>query len=208
MKLALALLLPALALSARAQGPALSQLLSAAIEPAPAPAEPDALPRVDGIAIKGSPDFVQKTTLALVELRRSARHAEIVAAIGMIEEWACSGMHVHRRVPTYRVGSATWNADTQWYASTIAHDSRHSQLYFEAKRRLRREPPSDAWMGVPGEKLCLGYQIDVLRELGASQARIDYLERLKQNPRYQDLANAPPEIPEGAMVNGCGGRYW
>lgn len=208
MRLALALLLPALALAARAQGPALSQLLGAAPELAPALSSPAALPRVDGIALKGSPAFVEKTALALAELRRSARHGEIVASLGAIEEWACSGMHVRLRVPTYRVGSATWNADTQWYASTIAHDARHAQLYFEARRRLGREPPDEAWMGVPGERLCLQYQIDVLRELGASPARIAYLERLKENPSYQDLAHAPPEIPAEAMVNGCGGRYW
>src|SRR5262249_39938036 len=143
---------------------------------------------VDGVLVIGSPEFVAATRSALRLVERGSMHAAVFAAIGRIQQSPCSGMDVYALHPTYEVGDATWHDDAEWYAGTIVHDSRHAQLYFAAKARNGGfEPDPNTWEEAPGEKAALAYQIQFLKEIHASQKRLDFLAGLAKDPRYQDI---------------------
>jgi hypothetical protein len=110
---------------------------------------------------------------------------------------------------TFEAGRATWSSETLWYASAIAHDSRHSRLYYEAKyARGGKEPPGDTYMGAEAEKKCLAFQLDALRMMKAPQVLIDRVIAWMANPTYQ---SSPPPGPQGQGTQpGCAapGRWW
>lgn len=175
------------------------------------------LPRavnVHGIAVRGRRDFVRATRRALDKLRRTSRWAEIAGGIGEIRQYACSGMYVGDNPPTFRVGERTWRADADWYAGAIAHDSRHSQLYFAAKRAAGgREPAPETWSGEQGERLCIEYQLAVLAELRASGEMRRELGRVARRPTYQEDRGRPGRVRydplrPGVPVTDCGGQDW
>jgi hypothetical protein len=164
---------------------------------------------IQGFSVVGSIEFIGATSQALEALRASGYLQEAAYFISVIREAPCSGMLVQTK--TYEVGRATWSSDTLWYASTIAHDSRHSRLYYEAKyARGGKEPPNDAYMGAEAEKKCLAFQLDALRLMKAPQEFIDRVIAWMANPTYQ---NNPPPGPQDQGTRtppGCSspGRWW
>lgn len=153
------------------------------------------------LEISGGPEFSARTREALDLLEKSGRLAEVRRYVGVIEESRCSGMDVYASRPTFRVGRATWRSGGLWYAGSIAHDSRHSRLYREAKTALGgEEPPAEAWTGTEAERLCLAFQLEVLEALGAGEDALNYIRGLMKDPRYQ-------RIGEG-LADPCDARDW
>jgi len=142
------------------------------------PADPNAYGRV---RIEGSADFIAQTHAALALLEASApdAHQKIQTYVGLIQQGQHSGMWAWEDPPRYEVGDETAFYSVTWYASTIAHDATHSELYHQYQDAHPGEPvPADAWGGVEIERFCNGYQLDVLRRIGAPQGETDYVGSL------------------------------
>jgi hypothetical protein len=143
----------------------------------PPQASPTALPttpadgaRYGSILITGSPEFRQQTlqALALLEAKAPDAYLKVQTYVGIIAEGQHSGMWAWEDPPRYEVGDPTAFYSVTWYASTIAHDATHSELYHNGQE----------WEGVEVEKFCNGYQLTVLKEIGAPQNEIDYMATL------------------------------
>jgi hypothetical protein len=141
---------------------------------------------VDGIEIRGGPEFLLRTQEALALLRPFAQFAVIRGHIKMIRQGTRSGMKAWAEKPTFIVGKATWRHSIVWYAGAIAHDAYHAKLYIDAKSNHDgTEPDADAWTGAEAEKKCLAFQRQVLLALDADETTIGYIENCAQNPTYQ-----------------------
>ena len=133
------------------------------------------------IKIKGSTDFVAQTRAALTLLEQKALDGFMKAQtyVGIIEQGQHSGMWAWEQPPRYEVGDTTAFFSVSWYASTIAHDATHSELYAEYQAAHPGEPvPEDAYSSVEIERFCIGYQLKVSKQIGAPQSEIDYLSTL------------------------------
>jgi len=134
-----------------------------------------------GIKIKGSSEFIAQTRAALTLLEQKAPDAfqKSQTYVGIIEQGEHSGMWAWEHPPRYEVGDATAFFSITWYASTIAHDATHSELYAQYQAAHAGEfVPLEAYGGVEIERFCIGYQLDVSRRIGAPQSEIDYLTTL------------------------------
>jgi hypothetical protein len=148
----------------------------------PPPPTPNIDPNIYGlIRIEGSPEFIAQTQAALSLLESYAPDAyqKVQTYVGLIQQGQHSGMWAWEEPPRYEVGDATAFYSVTWYASTIAHDATHSELYH---KYLDAHPgeyvPDDVWGGVEIERFCNGYQLDVLKRIGGPQSEIDYLASL------------------------------
>jgi len=120
-----------------------------------------------------------------LELLRNLPHfPDIQRHVSVIKQGRRSGMWAQARHPTFVVGKRTWSHSALWYAGAIAHDAYHSKLYHDAKRGTAH-PPADCWTGPEAERKCLAFQIAALKALGADDATVAYLEKLRKNPTYQ-----------------------
>jgi hypothetical protein len=132
----------------------------------------------DDILIHGSDAFVQQTRQALDLLRVKAPDAYSIVTtyVSIIEEGEHSGMWANEEQPRYEVNDKTAFYSLTWYASTIAHDATHSELYH---KYLDSHPgqgvPDDIWIGVGPEKFCIAFQLDVLKRIGGPSSEVDYL---------------------------------
>jgi hypothetical protein len=141
------------------------------------------------IEIVGSKEFESATKNALNLLDKTKESSIIREHIGRIRESPKSGMREDEDVPTFEVSYAEWNYSSIWYAGVIAHDSCHSNLYFDAKKTNGgAEPPQDAWTGRGAEQKCLDFQLTILEELGADDYTMQYVGKLRENPTYQDVS--------------------
>jgi len=134
-----------------------------------------------GIKIVGDADFITHTrsALELLEQRDSAAFNKIQAYVGVIEQGKHSGMWVWETPPRYEVGNATAFSSITWYASTIAHDATHSELYTQYQRAFPGvSVPEEVFGGVKVEIFCNAYQLETLKRIGAPQSEIDYLAAL------------------------------
>jgi len=134
-----------------------------------------------GISIKGDAEFTAQTRAALTLLEQKYPDAfrKVQTYIGIIEQGEHSGMWVWENPPRYEVGEATAFFSVTWYASTIAHDATHSELYTQYQAAHPNQPvPEDAYGGVEIERFCIGYQLEVSKRIGAPQGEIDYLSTL------------------------------
>jgi hypothetical protein len=133
------------------------------------------------IVIKGSLDFVTQTcsALALLEQRDVEAIHKVQTYVGIIEQGEHSGMWVWEIPPRYEVGDATAFSSLTWYASTIAHDATHSELYTQYQLAHPGElVPEDIYSSVDVERFCNAYQRQVLMRIGAPQSEIDYMATL------------------------------
>ena len=123
-----------------------------------------------GIRLTGSPEFITQTrrALALLQAKAPGAFLKIQTYVGIIAEGQHSGMWVWEVPPRYEVGDPTAFYSVTWYASTIAHDATHSELYHNGQ----------PWEGVEVEKFCDAYQLTVLKQIDAPQNEIDYLSGL------------------------------
>jgi hypothetical protein len=133
------------------------------------------------IEIIGSEDFIVQTRAALALLEEKAPEAfrKIQSYIGIIEQGEHSGMWAWEDPPRYEVGHATAFYSLTWYASTIAHDATHSELYHQYRIAHPGElVPEDVFGSVEVERFCNGFQLDVLIGIDAPQNEIDYMSTL------------------------------
>ena len=134
-----------------------------------------------GIKIKGNSEFVAQTRAALTLLEQKDPKAfqKIKTYVGIIGQGKHSGMWAWEQPPRYEVNDVTAFYSVSWYASTIAHDATHSELYAQYQAAHPGQPvPEDAYGGVPIERFCIGYQLEVAKRIGAPQSEIDYLSTL------------------------------
>jgi hypothetical protein len=140
-----------------------------------------AAPHSGPITVKGSETFVQQTTAALTLLHDRAPEAykKVQTYIGIIEETDHSGMAAYENPPRYEVSDKTAFYSLTWYASTIAHDATHSELYYQYRwAHSTTNVPDDAWTGIEIEKACNAYQLAVLKQIGGPASETDYLAGL------------------------------
>ena len=131
-----------------------------------------------GIKIKGNSEFITQTRAAFTLLEKKDPEAfiKIQTYVGIIEEGEHSGMWAWEVPPRYEVNDVTAFYSVTWYASTIAHDATHSELYAQyAASHPGEFVPEEAYGGVEIERFCIGYQTEVARHIGAPQSEIDYL---------------------------------
>jgi hypothetical protein len=140
---------------------------------------PPADPTIYGnIKIIGSEAFLGQTraALALLEANDKAAFDKVQTYVGIIEQGEHSGMWAWEVPPRYEVGDPTAFYSVTWYASTIAHDATHSELYHQyAAAHPGEYVPDDVYGGVEIERFCNGYQLEVLKRIGAPQAEIDHM---------------------------------
>ena len=134
------------------------------------------------ITIKGDENCKQKTSaaLALLKNKTPTDYEQVVKYIGVIE---CveqgSGMWAWESPPRYTAGKSTYEADTLWYAGTIAHDAHHSALYHDYQlSHPGQSIPSDIYTGEQAEADCLKVQYDALARMGATASTLDYLKNV------------------------------
>lgn len=142
------------------------------------------------IEIIGDNDFIEKTkeALDLLENKAPIYYAVVIRYIGVIE-WAETGsrMLAWEDPPLCRVGEATVNAGTIWYAGTIVHDSIHSKLYYDYLVENPSGPvPDEVWTGKGAEAQCLNVQYDALEKIGADQNTLDYIKNVI-NTEYWEI---------------------
>jgi hypothetical protein len=133
------------------------------------------------ISIAGTPEFISQTraALALLEQKDGEAFQKIQTYIGIIWQGEHSGMWVWEVPPRYEVGDATAFYSVTWYASTIAHDATHSELYQQyALAHPGEVVPEQVYASVEVEQFCNGYQLEVLKRIGAPQSEIDYMSTL------------------------------
>jgi hypothetical protein len=133
------------------------------------------------IVIVGDPAFVEQTQLALALLQERAPEAyqKVIRYVGVISQDERSGMWAFETPPRYAVSDETAFFSLTWYASTIAHDATHSELYHEFLAAHPGEMvPDDAWTGFESERFCNAYQLDVLTRIGGPPTEVDYLAGL------------------------------
>lgn len=147
---------------------------------------PTASPKFETpITIKGDAECVSQTEAALKLLQDKAplHYANILKTVGVIEcADAGSGMYAYENPPRYKVGTATRDAGTVWYAGTIAHDANHSKLYHDYLSSHPSESvPDDIWTGASAEAQCLDVQYDALSKMGAEQSVLDHVKNSKDS---------------------------
>jgi len=133
------------------------------------------------VEITGSEAFVQQTEAALALLESNAPDAyeKILTFVGVIGQGEHSGMWAFETPPRYEVGQATAFSTLTWYASTIAHDATHSELYYVYRQSHPGQPiPQEAWADVASERFCIAYQLDVAERIGAPASETEYLAGL------------------------------
>jgi hypothetical protein len=142
------------------------------------------------IQIVGDTECKSNTNKALNVLKSEAsvHYSVVINNVGVIEcSESGSGMYVWEDPPRYKVGKATMNAGTIWYAGTIAHDACHSKQYHDY---LFDNPissvPSNVYSGKSAEAQCLDAQYDSLVSLGASQSNLNYVKNII-NSEYWDV---------------------
>lgn len=150
--------------------------------PTPSPTnEGDSPITYEEIRIVGNADFIDQTRLALSLLKTKAPDAyqKVLSYVAIIEQGDRSGMWAAEELPRYEVGDETAFFSVTWYASTIAHDATHSELYH---RYLAEHPgesvPGDVWTGIEVERFCNAYQLDVAKRIGGPANEVDYLAGL------------------------------
>ena len=145
---------------------------------------------VTEITVIGSEDFKNKTKLAFSLLSDKARnyYDMVLKYVGIIEYAdEGSGIYVWENPPRYKVGKATVDAGTIWYAGTIVHDATHSKLYHDYLATHPSESvPEDIYSGEKAEAICLGVQYDALSKIGADQGTLDYVKNVI-NTRYWEI---------------------
>ena len=127
------------------------------------------------ITIIGSVDFIKKTedALALIQKESPRSYAIVTNYLSVIQSAQRSGIDPCADVPTFAVGPLIASTNAMEYASSIVHDSCHSKLYREYRKKHKNKPvPADVYSGREGEDKCIDAELDFLRDAKASEAMI------------------------------------
>ena len=130
---------------------------------------------VDSVTIFGSREFISRTSDALMLLKVKAPHCYSLLQrhIAVIMSVIPSGVFTHRLAhgPTVVTMSPKMSRRPLIeYAATIAHEVHHCQLYIEGKESGRSHR---LLHGEQEEMLCVEYECNILRELGADEGTIE-----------------------------------
>jgi len=141
----------------------------------------------DGIHIRGSQLFRERTQEALSLLSATKTFLSVKLFLSAIREGRMSYLHVSWGKTTFLVGYPTWQAPVIWYASGIVHEAGHGKLYREKRRRLFKLHFFNSgphWAGTEAERFCCRLQLAALSELGAPEYMKRHVEALMENPKY------------------------
>lgn len=129
--------------------------------------------------IVGSPRYTGQVRQALQLLKtRDLKAYQIVTNyVGRIKESAHSGMWAYNNPPTYEMSDVTAFYSLTWCTATIAHDSFHSKLYHDYRDTHGGSVPDSVWTGVGAEQQCMKHQLEVMKQIGATDAEIAYAEK-------------------------------
>ncbi len=141
------------------------------------------------ITIQGDMKCQKETREALQYLKeKTPEYFKMVEKyIGAIQCVASgSGIDVYERPPLFRVGDATREAGTEWYAGSIVHDSCHVWLYdFYAKKHPFSAVPQDVWSGKEAEMKCIDIQEKMLRQAGAPEWIFKSLDEARSSEYWE-----------------------
>jgi hypothetical protein len=132
---------------------------------------------IEEIKVVGSNEFIAQTEAALGELKNLAPVAfgKIQKHISVIEQGEYSHMWADEKPPRYVVDDAASFYSKKWYAGTIAHEAKHSEFYYDYQTKHGLPVPANIWSSDDAEKLCIEYQIDIMKKINAPQADINAL---------------------------------
>ena len=151
---------------------------AAAANPVPQPAGPE---------IVGDDQFIAhvESSLSLLQAKAPVAYTMVIKYIGKIEQGEKSGMWVEKKPPTFELNKNTALYSTTWCAATIAHDAYHSKLYHEYQEKHPGLVPADVYSGQDAELKSIQHQVQVLKQIGAPQPEIEYLN--SQDGLHQDV---------------------
>jgi hypothetical protein len=137
--------------------------------------------------VNGAPKVRAQIEAALVLIKEKApeAHALIQKNVAIIAEGERSGMWAYKTPPTYEISSTSALYSISWCAGTIAHDAYHSKLYHDYLNAKGAPVPDDVWTGTAAEKLCIAFQLSVLKKIGAPKHEIEYC--IKLNGKHYDV---------------------
>ena len=143
--------------------------------------------KYNAISIRGNKDFIYKTKLALDLLQEKSPDAFNLIK-GSLKD-IIMGSHSYAGVDysTCVIGNA-YMAPLIIYASTLAHEAYHIELYRKFKKdnpSIRKVPP-EVYGGAIGEKKALDYEVGVLRQLGADEATIEKCSKLYDTKWWEE----------------------
>lgn len=132
---------------------------------------------VGNVKVVGSDAFISQTEAALSVLKSQAPRAFKRAEqnISVIEQTEFSHMWSDEVPPRYAVGEKSSFKSIKWYAGTIAHEATHSALYQAYLAKNGLPVPASIWRSDEAENVCIAYQIEVMEQVNAPKADIDYL---------------------------------
>lgn len=141
----------------------------------------------DGIQIRGNPKFIDQVTSSLSLLREKSPNAFALTQRYMrrIEQNSRSGMRAYDNPPTFDLSPKTAFYSITWCAGSIAHDTYHSKLYHEYVDAHGEPVPDEAWRGKERELECIRHQTQVMKEIGAPDYELTYLDH--QDGSHYDL---------------------
>lgn len=111
--------------------------------------------------------------LTLLKSKAGTYHGWISSSVVKIRAFSKSGADVSKS--TVDIAKTTFEASETWLASVLVHETQHIRQY-KAKKN---------YYGQEAEKECNGFQLEVLRLIGAPQHEITYL--LGQDGNHFDL---------------------
>jgi hypothetical protein len=137
--------------------------------------------------VTGTAQVCAQVEAALILVREKAPdvHDLIQKNVAIIAEGKRSGMWAYKNPPTYEISNTSALYSIPWCAGTIAHDAYHSKLYHDYLNAKGAPVPDEVWTGVEAERLCIAFQLSVLRKIGAPKHEIEYCIRL--NGRHYDV---------------------
>jgi hypothetical protein len=130
--------------------------------------------------VTGSAQLRAQVEAALEVLKNKTPevYALIQEHVAIIAEGKTSGMWAYRNPPTFEITSTSAAYSITWCAGIIAHDAYHSKLYHDYLRSKGPPVPDEIWTGAEAEKLCIQFQLSVLRKIGAPDHEIEYCRTL------------------------------
>ena len=133
--------------------------------------------RFDGLEIIGTTKFQLQVVTALTLLREKSPQAYQITTnhVQIIKQSQRSGMRLDLATPTFELADPTAYYSITWCASSIAHDSMHSKIYYDfLKANPGVQKPLDWNSQVDEEKKCNAHQLQVLRSVGAPLLEINH----------------------------------
>src|SRR5260370_25680354 len=122
-----------------------------------------------GIVIRGSREFQARTEGALKILQNTSHFDFVKSYLSAITQAVTKsgGLDPFGKKCTLYVASDSCNQSPILYACAIAHEAMRSKIFGQAaaKRWLKSRVKLAEWAGPEAEKICLGFQLQVLSEL-------------------------------------------